>query len=120
MNISRAGSVCISILESGNWSHNQTFQSVALSIVSLLDDPNPGQFSIPYHSNITYFTAESPFRKNDLLLVFTNLIFDTEPDIAQEYLRDRKEYERKAREHTLLQMELSKGCNKDNAITIDA
>jgi hypothetical protein len=46
MNVTtKTGYICVDILKKGHkegWSHALTFQSVALSIVSLLDDPNPG------------------------------------------------------------------------------
>jgi len=44
MNIATdTGQICVDILKTENWSHVLTFRSVALSIVSLLDDPNPGE-----------------------------------------------------------------------------
>ncbi|OIR58240.1 MAG: ubiquitin-conjugating enzyme E2 [Amphiamblys sp. WSBS2006] len=40
-NIFEDGSICLDILEKDNWNNEITIQGVALSIQSLLNDPNP-------------------------------------------------------------------------------
>lgn len=45
MNVSPNGFVCLDVIKKGHgWTVAMTFKSVALSLVSLLDDPNPGEY----------------------------------------------------------------------------
>jgi len=40
-NISTTGGICVDILKEGVWSSLQNFNSIIISLISLLDDPNP-------------------------------------------------------------------------------
>jgi hypothetical protein len=131
MNVTtKTGYICVDILKKGHkegWSHALTFQSVALSIVSLLDDPNPGAFFVLFYiclSNLLpIFQIVHLVRCSTVhylrVLILSQWFRLTELEIANIYEKDRKEHDSRAREHMRRQMAAAKGETKENAILIE-
>lgn len=86
-NINSQGQICLDILKD-NWSPALTISKVLLSICSLLTDANPREYTM-WERGWGGFS-----------LIFGNLDDPLVGSIAQQYLHDREEHDRIAREWT--------------------
>ena len=109
MNISPNGFICIDILKKGGnhgWTTIMNFQFIALSIVSFLDDPNPGEIddSIQrFEASIltSPFFSESPLGKIPDMCSHSRAYATSEvSEIAFLYKKDRERHFQEAVQHT--------------------
>src|ERR1700742_2478555 len=109
MNISPNSFICIDILKKGGnhgWTTIMNFQFIALSIVSFLDDPNPGEIddSIQrFEASIltSPFFSESPLGKIPDMCSHSRAYATSEvSEIAFLYKKDRERHFQEAVQHT--------------------